>query len=276
MDRVAGSSLTTDRRPPAAGPNATDGEPLKVWPYRWRSIGKFLVAWVAMTAGWAAAGLALVTWFSPTEAGRTEVDVSRWLEGRRSDTLTTIAHIASWPADTVVVIVGLIVLAAVFPLLWRRWHDWAFLLSALVLEVSVYVSANLLVGRPRPPVDRLEVISTDSFPSGHMAAAVTLYLGLTTIIGWHSRRAAVRAAALAISVVLIAIVAVSRLYLGVHYPTDIVAGMVLGFVSVVVAKRIITTAVAGLDPDRAADLPAHVVRLDVSDVSDVEPVNSSL
>ncbi len=84
-------------------------------------------------------------------------------------------------------------------------------------------------GRPRPDlVDHLDTVHTLSFPSGHALVTTVAYLTLASIvIGFlESRRA--RFYVLAVAVLVAVIVGVSRVYLGVHWPSDVAAGWALG------------------------------------------------
>lgn len=84
------------------------------------------------------------------------------------------------------------------------------------------------VGRPRPtPPVPIEHVAGASFPSGHALAAAAVATILIAISPWPTTRRS-RAAATTVVILLVAAVATSRLALGVHYLTDVVAGLTLG------------------------------------------------
>jgi len=239
--------------------------PLKVWPLRWRHATWFVAAFITMTAIWVAVGFTVTEIVEPA-LGSTEADLSEWLEENRTGTWNDVAEIASIPSDTPVKIGIVALLLVVFPAAFRRWHDWAFLASALVLEVSVYGLSSWIVGRPRPPVERLADAPTQSWPSGHVAAAVTFYVGLAVVAQWRTddRRITI-STKLAAGVVVVAMM-LSRLYLGMHYVTDLFGGVALGVASLFVADWIMHRAVTELDAaDDNNHLPSDVTSMDVSD-----------
>jgi len=133
-------------------------------------------------------------------------------------------------------LVLLVVLLPVLLRLFRRWHDWTLLAVGLLLEVSTFVTVSIVVGRARPPVEQLDGAPTNSFPSGHIAASVVFYVGLAVIVFWHTRSSAARGFAVLLAVVAPAAVILSRLYLGMHYPTDAAAGVLVGLVSLAFAR----------------------------------------
>ena len=82
---------------------------------------------------------------------------------------------------------------------------------------------------PRPRVPHLdEAPPTSSFPSGHTAAAVCFYGSIAAIILWHSRHRWIKVAAVVICAAVPLLIAGSRVYRGMHYPTDVLAGLLLG------------------------------------------------
>ena len=83
--------------------------------------------------------------------------------------------------------------------------------------------------RPRPEIiPRLAQAGGMSFPSGHAVTAASIYLTLALLAARHYRHPAARATLFALAGLLIFIVAFSRVYLGVHYPTDVLSGALLG------------------------------------------------
>ncbi len=91
---------------------------------------------------------------------------------------------------------------------------------------------KLLLARSRPPIRIQETLETDySFPSGHVTGTVALVGILVVVAGMH-KSAAIRGGLACAAVVIVAAVAMSRLYLGVHWLTDVLAGMLLGTVAV--------------------------------------------
>lgn len=156
----------------------------------------------------------------------------------RTPTWNTVTHYATLLAETRTVVAVGLVIVLLLGLILRRWREAVFLAVALVGEVTIFVTITLLVHRHRPPVPHLDAAPpTSSFPSGHTAAAVALYGGLA-VLGWRSaRRAAVRGLALLAGVAAPVAVAMSRVYRGMHFPSDVIAGALLaaGWLAVLVA-----------------------------------------
>lgn len=111
----------------------------------------------------------------------------------------------------------------------RRWGTAALLLVAAIGGALVCDGLKGLFARPRPPAElHLDMVSTESFPSSHAGASAAVYLTLAVVLARTSRRPVVRAYLIACAAALTGLVGVSRVYLGVHYPTDVLAGWAVG------------------------------------------------
>jgi len=108
-------------------------------------------------------------------------------------------------------------------------------LQALVFASTVLLAQGLsellkaLVERPRPTlVSHLDLVYSSSFPSGHAMMTPVVYLTLASILATSERRRSEKILLLGAAVLLTAAVGVSRVYLGVHWPTDVLGGWCLG------------------------------------------------
>jgi undecaprenyl-diphosphatase len=130
----------------------------------------------------------------------------------------------------------------------------------LILEASVFITVTAIVGRPRPAVPALDEVSVDtSFPSGHAAAAAA-YCAIVIVIFERSRNVWIRSAAVILAVGLPLVVGISRMYRGVHFLTDVVAGIVLGVVCVLVVYAIVRRSFEHRRPSTAVQQPASHTR----------------
>ncbi|MFN8027222.1 MAG: phosphatase PAP2 family protein [Acidimicrobiia bacterium] len=158
-----------------------------------------------------------------------DTDVHDWFVDHRTaaldDFFRTVTHLG---AAAVLLPIIVLMLAA---LLWKRRPDLA--LGAGVAVIGTWVTVNLvlkpLVGRARPPLaDRLVFPGDASFPSGHAANATAAWLTLAWVLASLVERRAAKVAIWSGAGCVAALVGVSRLYLGVHWPTDVVAGWAIG------------------------------------------------
>lgn len=111
------------------------------------------------------------------------------------------------------------------------WTPLAFLLDSAI---------KLLVRHPRPTVAMIALPPDYSFPSGHAVAASALYITLALLAAGVERRAGPRRLLVASGVLVALLVAWSRVYLGVHYLSDVVGGLLLGTAGAILAVRAIT------------------------------------
>lgn len=96
---------------------------------------------------------------------------------------------------------------------------------------AMLLSAGLkqLIDRARPDVvEHLVHVSTPSFPSGHALLSASIYLTLAVILGQQYPKPVLRRYLLVVAATLTLLVGFSRVYLGVHWPTDVLAGWLVG------------------------------------------------
>lgn len=178
--------------------------------------------------------------------------VLSWLVGVRSDAVSGFMAAVSAVTGPVVLPVLVVVASVVWGLVAKGWWQAGLLAGAMVLSTVVSVTLKGWVARPRPPVDAMYVPGSEptySFPSGHTIGTATFLLVVAYLL-WV-RRPTVRGLVLALPLVVlgVAVVALSRLYLGYHFVTDVVASTalavsVLGVVVVVDRRRAARAAAA--------------------------------
>lgn len=128
-------------------------------------------------------------------------------------------------------VVLIFVLAVGVGYLWltRRRGDAVLLLIAVVGGQMLSSGLKWLFARPRPDiVPHLVEVSTASFPSGHSTLSAVAYLTIGALIARVHTRKRVKLYVLGMAVVLTVAIGISRVYLGVHWPSDVLAGWALG------------------------------------------------
>ncbi|MCZ3389445.1 MAG: phosphatase PAP2 family protein [Actinomycetia bacterium] len=153
--------------------------------------------------------------------------IAQWAADDASPWATDLARWATHLADTNVY-VALTTVVIVALLVARRSRLAGFVASVAIGQWILSNSIKHLVGRGRPQVYRLIAAAGSSFPSGHATAAASLYLALALVAAalWpRLSQVALIAAAIAIAIV----VAASRVLVGVHWTTDVLAGLALGW-----------------------------------------------
>ncbi|MFJ4776671.1 diacylglycerol kinase family protein [Streptomyces sp. NPDC088762] len=134
-----------------------------------------------------------------------------------------------------------------------RWlREAAFLAGAVAAQSAVFLLVTLVVERSRPDVPRLDAAPpTSSFPSGHVGASVALFGGLAVLVALRARGARpwVRYAVITVLLLVPVAVAFSRVYRGMHHPSDVVGGLLNG------ACTLLVVAHAVLLPGKPRPLP---------------------
>ncbi len=174
-------------------------------------------------------GLLVTGVWKDTWLGRWDRQVAASMVEVRTPALSDVASSVSTLSGTTTVIAVGVATGALALAATRSWRPMLFLAVALIGEVALYFVVAQTVDRARPTVADLTtgLPSGASWPSGHVAAAAVLYGGLAAIIIRYASARFGRPAAVAAVLITLA-VAVSRLYVAAHHPTDVIAGALLG------------------------------------------------
>ncbi len=151
------------------------------------------------------------------------------IQSWRTPGLTAAFSLATWSASTLVVTA--LVLVAVAVLVWRCDHREALLVALVVASgTALGAIAKRVTERPRPPATSalVELPPSYSFPSGHTLAALLLWTVIAFVVLRVARQGWVRALAIGGGLLLAVLVGTSRVYLGVHWPSDVLASWLLG------------------------------------------------
>lgn len=121
------------------------------------------------------------------------------------------------------------VLSTGFLLLQKKWLNALMLLVATVGGTAISEGLKVGFARPRPDLVAHAVdVTSMSFPSGHAMLSAVTYLTLGAMLARTQTQRRARAYILGVAVVLTLLIGASRVYLGVHWPTDVLAGWCLG------------------------------------------------
>lgn len=190
--------------------------------------GIFLVAGaaVAVVCTWLFSELA-----ERVRAGGTQAfdeKVMRWLGAHQNPTMQRVMlEITALGTGTVVAMI--VIIAGLF--LWLNAHKHSAILLMAATFGAMILDNLLKIGfdRPRPQVFKWGTYAaSSSFPSGHAMSSVVVYGTVAYLAARLQRNARSRVLTLTLAAIIIVLICSSRLYLGVHYPSDVLAGLVVG------------------------------------------------
>jgi membrane-associated phospholipid phosphatase len=229
-------------------------------------IGIVFAGYLVMAAILMALGLLVTKTLAGGPVSNWDDSVNRWFVTQRTTSLTSASGAATSLGATMTVVAIAVVVAIVLAI-GRHWRQIGFLLAGLSVEASVALTTSIWINRPRPTVAKIGGSpSTTSFPSGHTAAAVVLYVSLAIILASFVRIPAIRALAWILAIAIPSLVGISRLYRGVHHPTDVIGSIVLGTGALMFGLLAARTAGAVVDrrTDAAKTAPSSPLDAEVS------------
>ena len=155
-----------------------------------------------------------------------DIEILQAVALHRDATVTSIAEILTTAGSF-----PLLAPLSVAALLLRRWNRPADDIALVVIaagSAALPWLVKLIVARPRPTFEHLQQLSSLSFPSEHTTQAAAIYLTIAILLSKGLNRG-LRELAIVLALLIAVVVAWSRVYLGVHYPSDVAAGLVLGW-----------------------------------------------
>lgn len=187
--------------------------------------------WLFLAASLAALGIFLEIseeLFEDDELTNIDLAILRYVAGYRLAWLTIV--FIDITALGSITLLGLTMVCATVPL-WRLGdRRGAVQLVTAVIGGGVWtILTKRLFARARPDIaDRLMDVHGYSFPSGHSSGAAALYVTLALVLGRHLRTVSGRGLLLATTISIALLIGFSRVYLGVHYPSDVASGLIFG------------------------------------------------
>lgn len=154
--------------------------------------------------------------------------VLQWFEGRRTPFLDEIMLEITTLGGGVVLIM-IVLITSVF--LWQTNHKWSVYLLMLGTMGAKLANTLLKMGfnRERPSVvEGIDAVHSLSFPSGHAMSSMAVYGCVAYLVGRLEPKPVLKHLVWGFSAALILLIGISRMYLGVHYPSDVVAGFLGG------------------------------------------------
>ena len=204
-------------------------------------------------------GALLTTWDEP---------IQRAVEAARTPFMNGVMAAITELGDIWAVVA---VMALLLPLVWKRCRSLAYVMVAATLARPVLeFTLKSLADRPRPDLERLLPGNGPSFPSGHVLAAIALWGLIPPIVAVFTNKRSVWWASVAFSMTLIGLISASRVYLGVHWFSDVVGGLIVGSLYLVAVDRLLAWrherhgCSGDGDADQVGDLSHHLREVEVA------------
>lgn len=219
--------ITEGIEPEAADDIAPAPQEQHMLPHPRAGVAEIVTGWVLIFGILFVFGMLVSRYTGGTFIQTLDVAIPRWFADHRTPVLDGLSWWLSKAGDTNSILAVSLVFCPLAVALLHQWRPALFVALALFGELGLFLAAAKAVSRSRPDVPHLDgSLPTSSFPSGHIAATICLYTAIVIIVMPRTDRWW-RWLTVVAAVVLPLAVAVSRLYRGMHYPTDVVGAILL-------------------------------------------------
>jgi undecaprenyl-diphosphatase len=221
------AALTEGLEPEAARDVALAPEEEKLLPHPRSGTAELVVGWVLVFGLLYGFGMFVSYYAGGTFFETLDTRVPAWFDAQRTPGGDDVSYWWSKVGDTHAILLISMVFCPLVLAIWRRWRPVLFVALTMFGELTLFLASAAAVDRPRPPIENLDgPMPTSSFPSGHIAATLCLWVAIAVIVFPRTDRWW-RWVFVALAVVMPVGVAISRMYRGMHHPTDFMGAILL-------------------------------------------------
>ncbi len=168
-----------------------------------------------------------------------DTNVSEYIISYRTPTLTKYFTFMTNVGDSFGYLCAFAVITVTFYLIF---HNWRYVIELALISLLA-LSSNILlkhyINRARPTSEHLVIVETLSYPSGHAMSAMAFYGFLIYLFYTFKLNKLLKTGVITFLILLILSIGISRIYLGVHFPSDIAGGFIAGFIWVILCVLIL-------------------------------------
>lgn len=154
-----------------------------------------------------------------------DLPIIHFVQGLETPWLTTLLKTFTWIGSAYFVVPATLIACYLLYFVYKRRSVAYFFASVMVINIVMNGLLKQVFGRVRPDIYRMIPIEGLSFPSGHTMMAVSLYMLITYVVWRALKTSWQRLLLILLSFSMILMITVSRIYLGVHFPSDIMGGI---------------------------------------------------